>query len=616
MVAAAAFVPDAEPTYAAPTLSVAEARAHLETAVSSFMEGVSVHWIAWEEAEREKEERKAAGQPTKSMFVDLSVVEPIPPRIALPVDVGLGKTRAAREAIAMLLANGGLQGRKVVYAVPRHDLGAEQVAAFATLGVNAMLWKGRTALDPTPESPEQLMCRDLGAIADALEVEQPVEQSCCKVKRDGRLHVCRLHSACGYQAQKGPARTADVVVTAHDSLFHMRPRDIGSVGLLVIDEAFWQAGLCGLDGKAQLTLDGLAPDTPHLTCYDRAGTIDWDASNDLSVLRGRLWRVLDSGIVGPIPHALLVAAGLSPEDCRMAATLERRQVRDPGLRPGMDAATRGRKIAKVLPPFGAPWAPPGRAATMWLILADALEHGHDAASAIVAHDSTQNGSVRVVRLRWRSTIRSGWVRNIPVLHLDATLREALVKPYLPSISVRDPVQARLEHVTVRQVLGSPTSARALTPGEKGSQRLEETARRHLRDLDTYIRLHARELARRPNSRILVVGQKAAIDALNARGLPDGVATAHFNALSGLDRWNDVAGLIVLGVRFRRRPASKRSQWRSPTTCPHAAVRGPRGGTSARRSASASRTVAPIRSMQRPTRTRPPRRSAGASAKPS
>lgn len=546
MVAAAAFVPDAEPSYAAPTLSVEEAREHIETAISGFMEDVSAYWIAWKEAEREKEERKAIGQCIDSLFVDLSVVEPVPPGIALPVDVGLGKTRAAREAIAMLVANGGLQGRKIVYAVPRHDLGAEQVAAFAALGVNAMLWKGRTAPDPTPENPERLMCLDPGAIADALEVEQPVEQSCCSLRRDKRLHVCRLHGACGYQAQKGRARASDVVVTAHDSLFHMRPRDIGSVGLLVIDEAFWQAGSRGVDGKAQLTLDGLAPDTPYLTCYDRAENIDWDASNDLSVLRGRLWRVLDSGVVGPIPHALLVAAGLSPEDCRTAATLERRRLRDPGLRPGMDAATRGRKIAKVLPPFGAPWAPPGRAATMWLILADALEHGHDAGSAIIAHDSTENGTVRVVRLRWRSTIRSGWVRNIPVLHLDATLREALVKPYLPGISVHEPVQARLEHVTVRQVLGSPTSARALTPGETGPKRLEETARRHLRDLDAYIRLRARELAQRPGARVLVVGQKAAIDALNARGLPGAVATAHFNALSGLDRWNDVAGLIVLG----------------------------------------------------------------------
>jgi putative DNA primase/helicase len=48
----------------------------------------------------------------------------------------------------------------VVYAVPRHDLRAEQVTAFATLGLRAMLWKGRTAPDPSADNPDQLMCLD------------------------------------------------------------------------------------------------------------------------------------------------------------------------------------------------------------------------------------------------------------------------------------------------------------------------------------------------------------------------------------------------------------------------------------------------------------------------
>ncbi|MEY4815196.1 MAG: hypothetical protein RLZZ162_2269, partial [Verrucomicrobiota bacterium] len=34
-----------------------------------------------------------------------------------------------------------------------------------------------------------------------------------------------------------------VIVCAHDSLFHMKAEAIGTVGLLVIDEGFWRAGL-------------------------------------------------------------------------------------------------------------------------------------------------------------------------------------------------------------------------------------------------------------------------------------------------------------------------------------------------------------------------------------
>ncbi len=60
----------------------------------------------------------------------------------------LGKTSTARAAIAALMAADGLSGRRVIYAVPRHNLGLEQVVAFQALGLRAMLWKGRGAPDP------------------------------------------------------------------------------------------------------------------------------------------------------------------------------------------------------------------------------------------------------------------------------------------------------------------------------------------------------------------------------------------------------------------------------------------------------------------------------------
>ena len=66
---------------------------------------------------------------------------------------------------------------------------------------------------------------------------------------------------------------------------------------------------------------------------------------------------------GPLAHGLLRSVGLTAEECRNAARLERRRLRDPGLLPGMGPAERRTQIDKVLPPFGQPWAPPGRCAT-------------------------------------------------------------------------------------------------------------------------------------------------------------------------------------------------------------------------------------------------------------
>ncbi|MEZ5850292.1 MAG: hypothetical protein R3D68_06535 [Hyphomicrobiaceae bacterium] len=222
-------------------------------------------------------------------------------------------------------------------------------------------------------------------------------------------------------------------------------------------------------------------------------------------------------------------------------------MRDAGLLPGMSPAERKACINAVLPPNGEPWALPGRCATLWRILADALENGHDAAGAELVHEMTESGSVRALRLRWRSRLRAGWTAKAPILHLDATLRSELVQIYLPGIAIVEPVAARQAYVRVRQVTGSPTSSRALTPGPDARDRDRKTAAAHLRDLRAWIALRARQCHRPGQSvDLLVIGQKAAIDVLRAAGLPPRVEAVHFNALSGLDRWGGIGGIIVLG----------------------------------------------------------------------
>jgi len=144
-------------------------------------------------------------------------------------------------------------------------------------------------------------------------------------------------------------------------------------------------------------------------------------------------------------------------------------------------------------------------------------------------------------------LRANWVGAIPVLHLDATLRPELVTPYLSQITIHGTITARLPHVVVRQVLGSPTSAKTLTPGPQAREREQKTAKRHLRDLLAYISLRARQCHRSAaKADLLIIGQKSAINILRAAGLPPRVDAVHFNGLSGLDRWGDVGGVMILG----------------------------------------------------------------------
>ena len=160
---------------------------------------------------------------------------------------------------------------------------------------------------------------------------------------------------------------------------------------------------------------------------------------------------------------------------------------------------------------------------------------------------TEAGSVRALKLRWRGRMRAGWAAQAPILHLDATLRPALVQAYLPRIDIGAPVAARQPYVWVRQITGSPTSARALTPAGHAPERDHKAAVRRLRDLRAWLQLRALQCHRPEQSvDLLVIGQKAAIDALRAVGLPPRVEAVHFNALSGLDRWGGIGGMVILG----------------------------------------------------------------------
>ncbi|WP_333669069.1 hypothetical protein [Elioraea tepidiphila] len=447
-----------------------------------------------------------------------------------------------------LLQSGALRGRTVVIGVPRHDLAEEQRAAFDLLGIEACVWKGRNAPDPRPDEPDRLMCLDPSAPFDAMEVERVVETASCKVTRNGATRKCAFFHQCGYQAQKGPLRRAEVVITAHDTLFHQAPRELGGVGLLVLDESFWAAGLRGMDGKALLTLDGLRPHLGTVLCWTARNREDWDATADLHAVRETLWKVLATAPNGPLSVEALRAAGLTPTICRDAAGNEHRRLRNPGLLPGMDPAERRRRIAAVLPKEDEPWAPPGRAAAMWALIAEALETDHDVAGAVLCDVMTKNGTVRSLRLRWRAGLRKSWGAEGPVLHLDATLRPELVTPFLPDIAIADAVRAREPHVRVRQVLGAPTSAKALSPDAGAPARDQAAAVRRRREIATLIALRARALRGRARSGkdLLVIGQKAAVDALRTLGLPRNSEAVHFNALSGLDRWREVAGMMVLG----------------------------------------------------------------------
>jgi len=216
------------PHHAAPAHTVEEARAAIAEHVGGFLDRA----LDWHRLDPKNQEQQS------------------PEHAALVVDVGVGKSTAAREAIAGFIAAAREADRahRVLWLVPTHRLGNETLAAMSELGLNVAVMRGREADDPSTGDPENdepplKMCLNLPAVEDALKVGDDVERAACGTGRAGDP-VCPYRAYCPYQRQKFGVERADVVIAAHQSLFHQLPKEVKQgLGLVVVDEAWWQAGL-------------------------------------------------------------------------------------------------------------------------------------------------------------------------------------------------------------------------------------------------------------------------------------------------------------------------------------------------------------------------------------
>jgi Rad3-related DNA helicase len=80
----------------------------------------------------------------------------------------------------------------------------------------------------------------LAAVEAAEAIGADVERAACRKPRDGDDPIlCQFYETCGYQRQKEAAKQADIVFAAHQYLFGPPPVLTKDIGVVVIDEAFF-----------------------------------------------------------------------------------------------------------------------------------------------------------------------------------------------------------------------------------------------------------------------------------------------------------------------------------------------------------------------------------------
>ena len=178
------------------------------------------------------------------------------------------------------------------------------------------------------------------------------------------------------------------------------------------------------------------------------------------------------------------------------------------------------------------------------------------------------------------------------------------------------IAAPMPHTRVRQITDRPMSKAMLVATKRRSEQRNQSRREQHRAAAAADRGAGRRC--RAGPRRWSICQEAVEAALKAGALPENIEVAHFNAITGLNAWSDVALLMVdrphraVAPRVERhRPGAVRRGGRSRSRPTRRAT----SATRRSRAASACATAPGAGSRATSTPTRAPRRCAGRSAKP-
>ena len=447
-------------------------------------------------------------------------MKPEPRRGLVVAEVGLGKTEATLQEIVVFIEREKAAARpfRTLYTVPEHRLGTELISRAEMLGISVATWRGRHYVDPITATA---MCDDLPAVKLAEEAGARVDKFVCGKLAGKDKNRCSKFFGCQFQAQKPRAEEADLVIAAHTIMFNELPAEIsGDLGLVVIDESFWQSAL----RQTSISVQTFSADPlEHPVFYrepDGTQRRHDGRTNDLHSIRAQVQRALEASPFGYIQRSHMEAAGLTADLCAEAGKLEWERQCDIPMYPGMPLAERreaGRLIAinAQIP----------RMHMFWTFLRELLEGALPTTGRIELQQvERKNGSQTVSLLNTRKPLSKA-ILAVPVLMLDGTADIAIVRHFLPDVELLAEERPAQPHMTVHQVVG----ALSKTSLSKRDELVNE-----LRD---FIALTSRG---EPTLIVTHLDLEPAFE-----GMPN-VQVAHFGAIAGRDEWKDVRHLFLLG----------------------------------------------------------------------
>ena len=464
---------------------------------------------------------RAVDNPGPSQYLGNAPLPPI--AHAACIDTGVGKTKIVIEELAIWLKQGARE--PVVYATPRHKLNERIEEQFAAHGINARIYRGRSADDPL--RPAQAMCLNLPAVRLAERCHAEVATTCCKRKKQR----CPYFDQCGYQRQLRSRGGVQVWIVAADALFHVQEA-LGEPIAVIVDEALWQKGIRGVDASEEfdwsVAIDSISNTPPPPWTHANISNYKTLKQNEFLHLRHKLATALrNHPNNGGVDRKHLDAQFLDGTRCSHALGLEWARVPELPLEPGMpdykfqallnnhtliDSIQHARRVIRI-----------------WEAARELLNNADIEVSGRLT--LKQDNGQRIIEWRGISNISKQF--TLPTLLLDATLPSlSVLQVYRPRADIVADIKVELPTcVRVRQLLGTPTSSRKLD------------CKKRLAEIRRYILARYLELGR---PRTLVICQEKVETWLKTSGLPNNINIEHFNNITGIDDYRDVPLLLLIG----------------------------------------------------------------------
>lgn len=461
------------------------------------------------------------------------------PTLAVQCIPGLGKSHEFRSAAAQTIrrfrASGDNNGTVVIF-VPTHQLAAEQVEKFKVEhpDIRAKRFLGISREDP--HYPGRQMCHRAGVVADLCEDGVALRDLCAN---PGKGIYCPHHvevsdAPCGYSVQA--QQKADVWILPHQKLFAPAPDCVGEPRLVAIDESFWQASLQGFDVPYRLSLQTLALARDTQNSLGREQSLQPKSELVYRAIVAQGDGFVDCG---------MVKEALGEQAEQECADAYRLYLDHPGrleIRPDMGHEALQEVLGRLKS------SAVMRQARFWDSLRLGIERGGVTPFIEKRTEETKEGVTTWLYLYGRKEIHPDWAE--PTVILDAALPEQITRTFYPTAQIQR-FECPMPHARVVQVRDKTLSKAMMLPTEQTGKRKRTERQNNVKRMLSLCRVLVSRYPRRIEVggkpiAVLLITYKALEQQLVEAGLPEGVATLHYGATSGLDTYGQVPCIVTAG----------------------------------------------------------------------